>query len=480
MSLREQFLKIRRNLPVRAIEERIERRRLIDEKSPLPASLSSAGSRKAEPRPDGPRTTYNQVKNRLHRRLIEEFDPAALWDGAERSEIRDSVAEFVRVALESDPAPLSRAERSRLAEDLLYETFGLGPLGPLMCDPAVSDILVNGADQVYVERFGRLERTTVAFNDAAHVLQIIERIVAKVGRHIDELNPMVDARLPDGSRVNAIIPPLSLSGPILSIRRFTREPLRLADLKKLGTLDDGLSAILERCVMARLSLLITGGTGSGKTTLLNVLSSFIPNSERIVTIEDAAELRIQQEHWVSLETRPPNIEGRGQVTARDLVRNALRMRPDRLVIGEVRGAEALDMLQALNTGHDGGMSTLHANAPREALSRLETMVLMAGFDLPQRAIREQIASAVDVIVHVARFPDGSRKVTSLSEVVGMEASAILLQEIYRFRQTGIGPDRRVLGTFEPTGVRPAFSSKLELTGLALPPDLFDPRSGPAA
>jgi pilus assembly protein CpaF len=376
--------------------------------------------------------------------------------------------------LAGDDTPLSRQEREQLVLEVEHETFGLGPLEPLMQDPTVSDILVNGSKEVYVERRGKLERTRVIFRDDAHLMQVIERIVSAVGRRVDESSPMVDARLPDGSRVNAVIPPLALDGPVLSIRRFAADPYRMTDLVEFGTLTSGLAEILRAAVQARLNILVSGGTGAGKTTMLNVLSNAIPNTERIVTIEDSAELQLQQEHVVRVETRPPNIEGQGAVTQRDLVRNALRMRPDRIVVGEVRGPEVLDMLQAMNTGHDGSLSTVHANSTRDALSRLETMVLMSGISLPVRAMRDYIASALDLMIHLARLSDGTRKVTRVTEVVGMEEDVVTTQDIFVFEQQGIDADGRVHGFFRATGIRPKFSERLERAGIHLGPEVFDP------
>jgi len=355
-----------------------------------------------------------------------------------------------------------------------HETFGLGPLEPLMQDPTVSDILVNGAKTVYVERRGRLERTHVIFRDDTHLLHIIERIVSTIGRRIDESSPMVDARLADGSRVNAIIPPLALDGPVLSIRRFAADPYRMNNLVEFGTVTPALAEILRAAVQARLNILVSGGTGAGKTTLLNVLSNAIPNTERIVTIEDSAELQLQQDHVVRLETRPPNIEGQGSVTQRDLVRNALRMRPDRIVVGEVRGAEVLDMLQAMNTGHDGSLSTVHANSSRDALSRLETMVLMSGITLPMRAMRDYIAAALNLVIHLSRLSDGTRRVVRVTEVVGMEEDVVTTQDIFLFEQQGIDADGRVLGFHRASGVRPHFTDRLARAGIQLDPDVFDP------
>ena len=414
----------------------------------------------------------DQLKVDLHRRLIERLDLEALEAIKEESElatqIRDAVIEF----LAGEQVPLSGTEREEIVEQIVYEIIGLGPIEPLFRDPSVSDILVNGASEIYVERHGKLSRVTAQFRNDAHLLSVIDRIVSKVGRRVDESSPMVDARLPDGSRINAIIPPLALDGPVLSIRRFEAD-LSVQQLVTNGTVTEEMMRLLAGCVHARLNILISGGTGSGKTTLLNALSSFIPSDERVITIEDAAELRLLQEHVVRLETRPPNAEGRGEVVARDLVKNALRMRPDRIIVGEVRSGEALDMLQAMNTGHEGSLTTIHANTPRDAVARLETMILMAGTNLPDRAMREQIASALDVIVQVSRLADGTRRVMSITEVTGMEGEIITTQEIYRFRRRGIQQDGRVVGTFEATGVRPLFSDRLRVAGVELPQMMFE-------
>jgi len=416
---------------------------------------------------------YADLKMKVHRQLIEQLDLSKLGTiplGTLQMQIRHITEEL----LGAEGTPLSRQERDRIVIEVEHETFGLGPIEPLMRDPTISDILVNGAKEVYVERRGRLERTDVQFRDDSHLLQIIERIVSKVGRRVDESCPMVDARLEDGSRVNAIIPPLALDGPVLSIRRFAVDPLKVADLLKIGTLTQTLADTIQAAVKARLNILVSGGTGSGKTTLLNVLSNSIPNSERIVTIEDSAELQLQQDHVVRLETRPPNIEGKGAVTQRDLVRNALRMRPDRIIVGEVRGAEALDMLQAMNTGHDGSLSTVHANSTRDALSRIETMVLMAGISLPGRAMREYISSALDLLIHLARLSDGTRKVVKVTEVVGMEGDTVTLQDIFMFDQKGVGPSGEVLGHHRATGIRPRFAERLKAAGIPLDPGVFEP------
>jgi len=416
---------------------------------------------------------YADLKTRIHRQLIEQLDLSKLSAiplGTLQMQIRHITEEL----LAAEGTPLSRQERDRIVIEVEHETFGLGPIEPLMRDPTISDILVNGAKEVFVERRGRLERTDVQFRDDSHLLQIIERIVSKVGRRVDESCPMVDARLEDGSRVNAIIPPLALDGPVLSIRRFAVDPLKVPDLLKFGTLTQTLADTIQAAVKARLNILVSGGTGSGKTTLLNVLSNAIPNNERIVTIEDSAELQLQQDHVVRLETRPANIEGKGAVTQRDLVRNALRMRPDRIIVGEVRGAEALDMLQAMNTGHDGSISTVHANSTRDALSRIETMVLMAGISLPGRAMREYISSAVDLLIHLARLSDGTRKVVKVTEVVGMETDTVTLQDIFIFDQKGVGPNGEVLGHHRATGVRPRFADRLKAAGIPLDPGVFEP------
>jgi pilus assembly protein CpaF len=364
-------------------------------------------------------------------------------------------------------------ERERLAQEILDEVFGLGPLEPLLKDPTISDILVNSPKDVYIERRGLLERTTVQFRDEAHLLAIIDRIVSAVGRRVDESSPMVDARLADGSRVNAIIPPLAIDGPCLSVRRFGRDPLTVDDLLHNQTLTSGMLALLRGCVYARLNILISGGTGAGKTTLLNALSSFISNRERIITIEDAAELQLHQDHVVRLETRPPNIEGKGAIMQRQLVINSLRMRPDRIIVGEVRGEEALDMLQAMNTGHDGSLTTIHANSPRDALGRLETMVAMSNVNLPEVATRRQIASAMDVVVQVSRLSDGTRKVVSVSEITGIEGDIISMQEIYGFRKTGLAENGAVLGEFITTGIRPRLTERLAASGVSLPASMFE-------
>jgi pilus assembly protein CpaF len=415
---------------------------------------------------------YQSMKARIHRKLIERLDLSHI-EYLERDAFMKEIGKAVESLIVEEGIPLSQIEKESLIIDIQNETFGLGPLEPLLSVAEVSDILVNRYDQVYVEKFGKLQKTDVMFRDDSHLLQIIDRIVSKVGRRVDESVPFVDARLPDGSRVNVIIPPLALDGPVLSIRRFGVDPLRMPDIMAFGSLNQNMSLVLEGCVRTRLNLLISGGTGSGKTTLLNILSEFVSHDERVLTIEDSAELQLKQEHVVRLETRPPNIEGKGEVTQRDLVRNALRMRPDRIIVGEVRGGEALDMLQAMNTGHDGSLSTIHANSTRDALARLETMVLMAGIDLPQRAIREQISSAVHVVMQLSRFADGSRKIVSVSEITGMEGNTVVMQDIFVYKRKGIGADGRIIGEYVPTGVRPRFIEKFKVSGIDLPPRIFE-------
>ncbi|MCU1265798.1 MAG: type secretion system protein [Acidobacteria bacterium] len=416
--------------------------------------------------------TFQEMKSRLHRALINRMDLTKLTSLAP-DQLHAEVSRLAETVLVEEAMPLSAAERDRLVNEVQHELFGLGPLEPLLADSTISDILVNSHHTIYVERRGKLEATNVAFKDDEHLMRVIERIVSSVGRRIDESSPMVDARLKDGSRVNAIIPPLSIDGPVLSIRRFGAEPLRMTQLIEKRALTKDIADMLEMCVKARLNVLISGGTGAGKTTLLNSLSAYIPEDERIVTIEDSAELQLQQPHVVRLETRPPNIEGRGEVTQRDLVRNALRMRPDRIVIGEVRGGEAIDMLQAMNTGHDGSLTTIHANTPRDALSRIETMIQMTGMRLSDRAMRQQIASALDLVLQAARHPDGSRRVTSISEITGMEGDTITMQEIFLYERTGMDSQGQVLGRFRATGIRPRFAEKLKACGMQLPRVFFE-------
>src|SRR5437879_4968011 len=413
--------------------------------------------------------SFEDLKRLIHGKLVYKVDLSRVSDLAGDT-LRREIRLVVERLCDTENPLLNRMERERLFDEVLDETFGFGPLEMLLKDPTVSDILINGPHKIYVERRGKLEKTEVKFRDNDHLMQIIDRIVSKVGRRVDETSPMVDARLPDGSRVNAIIAPLSLDGPTMSIRRFGANPLKLEDLLNYKAFTPEMAMLLEACIKARLNMVISGGTGCGKTTLLNTMSSFIPHDERIVTIEDAAELQLQQDHIVRLETRPPNIEGKGQVTTRDLVRNALRMRPERIIIGECRGPEALDMLQAMNTGHAGSMTTLPANTTRDAQSQLETMVMMAGMELPMKAMRQQIASAVDMIVQANRLQGGPRKVTSITEVMNMEQDIIIMQEIFRFKQLGIDQNGRAFGQFEATGVRPSFMQRMEASGMKLPTD----------
>ena len=417
-------------------------------------------------------TELQELKARVHRILINKLDLTKL-EKADPNLVQNDVKKVIERILDEESTPLSGLDREQVQTDVLHELFGLGPLEPLLADKTISDILVNGARSVYIERRGKLEKVDMCFRDDSHLLQIIDRIVSRIGRRVDESSPMVDARLIDGSRVNAIIPPLAIDGPVLSIRRFGADPLQIKDLLEFKALTPQLVQMLEACVKSRLNVLVSGGTGAGKTTLMNCLSSFVPHSERLVTIEDSAELLLQQPHVVRLETRPPNIEGKGEITQRSLLRNALRMRPDRIIVGEVRGDEAVDMLQAMNTGHDGGMTTVHANTPRDALSRLETMIAMANLRISDKAMRQQISSAINLIVQVSRMGDGSRKVMSVSEIIGMEGEIITMQEIYKFVRTGVGPKGEVLGQFRPTGIRPRFSERLEQYGFKLPPNLFD-------
>ncbi|HEU4833136.1 MAG TPA: CpaF family protein [Pyrinomonadaceae bacterium] len=412
------------------------------------------------------------MKSRLHRTLINRMDLTKLQT-LTPEQVHAEVSRLAEAVLAQEAMPLSVSERERLVNDVQHELFGLGPLEPLLKDPTISDILVNKHDTIYIERRGKIERTNVTFKDDEHLMRVIERIVSSVGRRIDESSPMVDARLQDGSRVNAIIPPLAIDGPVVSIRRFGSDPLKMSMLVEKNALTKDIADMLQMVVHARLNVLISGGTGAGKTTLLNALSAFIPENERIVTIEDSAELQLQQPHTVRLETRPPNIEGRGEVTQRDLVRNALRMRPDRIVIGEVRGGEAIDMLQAMNTGHDGSLTTIHANTPRDALSRLETMIQMTGMRLSDRAMRQQVASAINLVVQVARMSDGSRRLTSISEITGMEGETITMQEIFQYERTGVDSQGQVLGRFRPTGIRPRFAERLKASGLQLPRVFFE-------
>jgi len=413
------------------------------------------------------------VKSAIHRKLIQKLNLDRLNE-IKREDVRREVGPILEAILAAESTPMNLQERERLAQEVLDEVFGLGPLEPLLADPSVSDILVNTYKQVYIERRGMLELTNVQFRDDTHLMSVIERIVSAIGRRVDESSPMVDARLADGSRVNAIIPPLAVDGPCLSIRRFGRERLNAEDLVANKTLTQPMLDLLKGCVKARLNILVSGGTGAGKTTLLNVLSSFISDRERIVTIEDAAELQLHQEHVVRLETRPSNIEGKGAIHQRQLMINSLRMRPDRIIVGEVRGEEALDMLQAMNTGHDGSLTTVHSNSPRDALSRLETMVAMSNLNIPTVAIRRQIASAIDVVVQVSRLSDGTRRVTNLAEITGMEKEIVTMQDIFVFQKQGIRESGEVLGEFVATGIRPKFSERLLVTGIQLASSMFEP------
>ena len=457
-------------------------------KRPTPGSASAAPSAPAavaqkprprpqpqsqpEAKPERRRDAYHDLKSRIHRKLIEALDLAKL-DSVERDELQREIRGLVDGFLAEEGVTLNTRERDKFVVEVLDELLGLGPLEPLLQDPTISDILVNGPNQTYVERKGKLELADVVFKDNAHLLQIIDKIVSGMGRRIDESQPLVDARLPDGSRVNAIIPPLAIDGPSLSIRRFSADPLRIQDLVSFGAMTEEMALFLRGCVKARMNIIISGGTGSGKTTLLNGLSGFIPEDERIVTIEDSAELQLQQPHVVRLETRPANIEGKGEIGQRELVKNCLRMRPDRIVVGEVRAGEALDMLQAMNTGHDGSLTTLHANSPRDAISRLEVMIAMAGVRLPDKAVRQQISSAIDIIVQAMRLSDGSRRLMSITEVLDMEGEVVSMQDIFVYKRMGVDPEGKVLGRHEASGVQPQCSEQLRTCGIQLPPGTFD-------
>jgi pilus assembly protein CpaF len=422
--------------------------------------------------PSAPRDdeTFNEIKARVQNRLISELDPRL--DLTNTAKVRKQVEEAFNSILDGESIVLSRAERQRLFQSVESDIIGLGPIQQLLADDSISEIMVNGPRQIYVERRGKLERTDITFSNDEHVLRIIDRIVAPLGRRIDESSPMVDARLADGSRVNAIIRPLALNGPTLTIRKFRQDSLSINDLVRFGSMTNEMAEFLAACVKARLNIVVAGGTGSGKTTLLNVLSSFIPEDERIITVENAAELQLKQDHVVSLESRPPNVEGRGEISIRDLVINCLRMRPERIIVGECRGGETLDMLQAMNTGHDGSMTTIHANTPKDAIARIETMCLMAGMDLPARAIREQVVSAVEIFVQQSRLKDGSRKVTQITEVAGMEGDVVVLQDLFVFEQTGLDEKGRIVGQLRPTGVRPRFIEKFESLNIYLPSTIF--------
>jgi pilus assembly protein CpaF len=421
------------------------------------------------PTTTGLRDAYADLKSRIQNKLLAELEPTL--DLSRTEELRAMIEEKFDAVLAEDHIVLSRLERQRLFEQIVAEILGYGPLEPLLRDDTITEIMVNGPKKIYIERNGKIERTNVVFEDDEHLMRIIERIVAPLGRRVDESMPYVDARLPDGSRVNIVIPPISLIGPVVTIRKFYRTPLTVEDLIRLGSATPEVMEFLKACVQAKINIVVSGGTGSGKTTMLNILSGFIPEGERIITIENAAELQLRQEHVVTLETRPPNIEGKGEITMRDLVINALRMRPDRIIVGECRGGEAFDMLQAMNTGHEGSMTTIHANSPRDALARLENMVLMAGTDLPHRAIREQIAMAIDLIVQTARMRDGSRKIVSVTEVQGLEGEVITTTELFKFEQYGM-EGGKIVGRLVPTGIRPRFIDRLEEAGIRLPPSIF--------
>ena len=426
------------------------------------------GRRQAEAKEDN----YQELKLAIHRRIVDEMSDQEQQFLASnthtRAEVEELISSYCQRVLDDNPMNVPRGERARIVADICDEILGLGPIEPLLKDESITEVMINGPKKIFVERKGKLQLTNVQFHDDAHLMTIIERIVSPLGRRIDESSPLVDARLADGSRVNAIVPPLSLIGPCVTIRKFTKNPLSIDNLVGFGTLSEEMAEFLEACIRARLNIIVSGGTGSGKTTTLNVLSSFIPNDERIVTIEDAAELRLQQQHVVTLESRPANLEGRGAITIRDLVRNSLRMRPDRIIVGEVRSGEALDMLQAMNTGHDGSLTTGHANSPRDILSRLETMVMMAGMDLPVRAIREQIASALDLVIQQSRIQDGSRKITYITEVQKMEGDTIVLQDLFTYVQTGVNESGKSVGYYESSGLQPMFLQKFKMNNVELP------------
>jgi pilus assembly protein CpaF len=473
------------------LQERLGRSRGPADAPPVVGASSngtaSAPPQEAHPRPDGLQAATGvapssrqkhdrtaELRRHIHQGLVRTLGPQLYEDDLDSAELERRIRDELRKAIENDPTPLAATERQRLIAETLDDVLGNGPIEPYLRDPTVTEVMVNQYDAVYIERDGKLQRTVTSFLDDAHLRRTIEKIVGRVGRRIDEAQPYVDARLPDGSRVNAIIPPVAVDGPAITIRKFSADPFVMADLVEFGTLCLEAATFLERVVAGRMNVIVSGGTGAGKTTTLNALSGFIPEDERIVTIEDAAELKLQQPHIVRLEYRPPNIEGRGEVTIRDLVRNALRMRPDRIVVGEVRGGETLDMLQAMNTGHDGSITTVHANSPRDALARLETMVLMAGVDLPVRAIREQVASAIQLIAHQARLRDGTRRITQISEVTGMEGDVITLQDIYAFDyEAGMDEAGRYLGGLVPTGIRPNMTKRLKDVGIGLPAELFE-------
>ena len=442
-----------------------ERLNDIQQQSPAPGNLRELQGQEDQ--------AYQELKTTIHGRLLDRID-LAVMENVPADRLRGEIKVLVEQLLAEQGTMLNQDERARLVRDIQNEVLGLGPLEPLLADPTISDILVNTCNKIYIERRGRLEATDVRFSSNAHLMKIIDKIVSRIGRRVDESSPMVDARLPDGSRVNAIIPPLALDGPILSIRRFPADPLRMEDLINLKALTPQMAEIIAGLVRAKVNMIISGGTGTGKTTMLNVMSSNIPATERILTIEDAAELQLQQPHVVRMETRPPNIEGKGEVTQRALVRNSLRMRPDRIIIGEVRGAEALDMLQAMNTGHEGSLTTIHANSARDALTRLENMVGMAGMNLPPKAMRQQISSALSVVLQLVRLSDGRRKVASIQEITGMEGDVITMQEIFTFTQTGIDKGGQVMGHFKATGIRPKFAQRMATFGIEIRDEYFDP------
>ena len=431
--------------------------------------LGGLSARRVSPPSSAQRDTYYDLKTRVQNKLLAELDPS--MDISQTMEVRRTIEELFENILAEERIVLSRPERRRLFEQIVAEILGLGPLEPLLADDTITEVMVNGAKNIYIERAGKIYREPQSFESDDHLMRIIDRIVAPLGRRIDESSPYVDARLPDGSRVNAVIPPISLVGPTLTIRKFARNPITVEQLIEYGTITPESVEFMKACVMSRINMIISGGTGSGKTTLLNVLSQYIPSDERIITIENAAELQLRQEHVVTLESRPPNIEGRGEVTIQNLVVNSLRMRPDRIIVGEIRDEAALDMLQAMNTGHDGSMTTAHSNSPRDTLSRIETMTLMAGMDLPVRAIREQIASAIELIIHLERLRDGTRKITHIAEIQGMEGDVITMTDIFVFEQTGL-EDGKVIGRLRPTGLRPKFMDKLEASGIHLPASIF--------
>ena len=458
---------------------KLSAKRLADAPAPAPAQpdevedpASPAPAPAAKPKAS-PGVDYYATKIKLHQKLLTYIDLDSI-ESLTPEQLRNELGALLATLIEEDAIPLNHKERTRVIADLKNEIMGLGPLEPLLADPAVSEIMVNGAQNVYVEKNGRIQLTDIRFGDDAHLMKIIDKIVSRVGRRIDEASPMVDARLPDGSRVNAIIPPLALDGPTLTIRRFAVVPLQMQDLVEKNSLTPAMAELLSALVKVKSNILISGGTGTGKTTLLNILSGYIPADERIVTIEDTAELQLQQDHVISLETRPPNIEGKGEVTMRALVKNSLRMRPDRIVLGEVRSAEVIDMLQAMNTGHEGSLTTVHANTPRDALGRLENLVGLGGISLPSKALRQLIASSVHFIVQITRVNDGSRKITSIQEISGMEGDMITMQEIFNYKRTGTNPDGTVQGMFRATGVRPKVSEKIRTYGISLSDGMFDP------